>query len=145
MANLQATGPAPQPNILSWMLRACQEYEQWDQQWSEYVGKLTTDNAILRNKVKELEDEKKHLTECGNMQEQVIDTQQNLIESLKHDMRPKHEESNNPSTLRIDPTLPHCSPKSSGDLFEPPSCTSETYSATLLMALADSTSTEADP
>lgn len=144
MASLQMAGPAPHPNTISWILRACQESEQWAQEWSEYVAKLTSMTDQLRNNLRQLEAENSHLKECGIMQEQVIDTQQNLIESLKHDKRPDHEESNNPNTLSIDPTLPGCSPKSSGDLFEPPSCTSETYSAALLMALADSTSTGED-
>lgn len=133
------------PVAMPWILQACQEYEKWAQDWFEHVGRLSVQNNQLKRSVRELESEKRHIDECRDMQGQMIDTQKDLINSLKNDLAEDRGGSLAPgNTLRIDPTLSLGSPETSAAMFEPPSCTSETYSARLLMALAESASTEAE-
>lgn len=142
MADVQSNVPVQHSRTMSWMLHACQEYEKWTQDWSDYVGKLTVENDNLRHAIEGLKNEIIQLQHRRDMQERMIDTQKDLIDSLKNDTVSSNEESVAPEALRIDPSLPLSSPTAPGEVFEPPSCTSETYSTALLRAIAESTGAE---
>lgn len=130
---------------MPWILQTFEEYEKWAREWAEYVDWLTSQNEQLKRSIRELESEKRHVQECKNLQEQVIDTQNDLISSLKNGTTEKHENSHalrNP--LQFDPTLPHSSSETEEAIRRPRSCTSEAYSAQLVMALSDSMGMEAE-
>lgn len=140
MTDSQLPEGASDAATLSWILRACQEYEQWHQDWAEYVRTLAVENEQLRRTVAELEGEKSHMGEHKSLQQRMIETQQDLISCLKSDIEGGHGEFLDPGKVGRDPSLPKICQEPFAGVFVPPTSPSDTYSAALLMALADSAS-----
>ncbi|KJZ68402.1 hypothetical protein HIM_12208 [Hirsutella minnesotensis 3608] len=116
------------------ILQAYQEYEKLAQEWSEYTGRLMTENDELKRQLERLECEKKHIGECDETQKQMILTQNDLISSLKHETA-RHLAQTSTSSLAVDPSLPleTCEVAS-----EAGSCISESFPARLLKAIPNS-------
>ena len=141
MAGIRTICEPPDATTTSWILRACQEYENWNQEWQRHVSELTAENEKLQRAVLELEGEKKHTEDCLDMQQQMITAQGDLIHSLKTERAPEGQERPiNPGTALItDAPMPLPLPESAAEcFFAPPGSPSDTYSAALLLALAES-------
>jgi hypothetical protein len=129
MSNCASQAAAPATNTLSWIIRACQEYEQRSREWLDYSEKLKWENEQSSAAVYELEAEAGHMKELKSTQQQMISAQLDLIGALKDDIASK-----------ADPVLP--SGMSETQQFPSARSPSETYSAALLLAMADAADTD---
>ncbi|KAK3173985.1 hypothetical protein K4F52_010334 [Lecanicillium sp. MT-2017a] len=141
MSSSASLAAAPATTTLSWIIRACQEYEQWSREWLDYSEKLKSEIERLRATIYELETDATHMRERESTLRQMIHAQLDLLGALKDDISGIQEGQLSPMEIfKADQVLPSGNPESYE--YRPPTSPSEAYSAALLLAMADAGDTD---